>query len=170
MGAANQEENYSLVGSAITSVDQETDLGVVITADLKSSTQSKAAEQKAQKILGYIKRVFRYRNKQTVLALYRALVRPLLEYGAHWSPIRRVDVERLEKVQARATKLVPLIRHKGYQRRLADIAIDAICCPIRVMYKSSSSIEKLWFLHWKIKGGYIFSLVDTLVRFPVEHP
>ena len=32
-------------------------------------------------------------------------------------------MERLEKVQARATKLVPLIRHKGYQRRLADLGL-----------------------------------------------
>ena len=65
-------------------------------------------------------------NKQMVLALYRALVKPLLEYGAQfWSPIRRVDVERLEleKVQARATKLVPSIRHKRYQRRLADLGL-----------------------------------------------
>ena len=94
---------------------------VVITTDLKSSAQCIVAEQKAQIILGYIKRVFRYRNKQTVLALYRALVLPLLEYSAQfWSPIRRVDVERLEKVQARDTKLVPSIRHKGYQRKLAD--------------------------------------------------
>ena len=45
VGAANQEENYSLLGSAITSVDQETDLGVVITVDLKSSAQC----------MGYIK-------------------------------------------------------------------------------------------------------------------
>ena len=87
LGIANQEENYSLLGSAISSVDKETDLGVVITADLKSSAQCIAAEQNAQNI--YIKRVFRYLNKQTVLALYRALVRPLLKYGAHfWSPIR----------------------------------------------------------------------------------
>ena len=47
VGTANQEENYSLLGSAITSMDQETDLGVVITADLKSSAQCIAAEQKA---------------------------------------------------------------------------------------------------------------------------
>ena len=74
-----------------------------------------SADQKAQKILGYIKRVFRYQNNQTVLTLYRALVRPLLEYGAQfWSPIRQVDVERLEMVQAQATQLVPSIRHKGY--------------------------------------------------------
>ena len=124
VGTVNQEENYSLLGSAISSMDRETDLRVVITTDLKSSAQCIAAEQKAQKILGYIKRVFRYRNKQTVLALYRALVRPLLKYGAQfWSPFRGVDVEHLEKVQARATKLVPSICHKGYQKRLADLGL-----------------------------------------------
>ena len=32
-------------------------------------------------------------------------------------------MERLKKVQARATKLVPSIRHKGYQRRLADLGL-----------------------------------------------
>ena len=83
-GTANQEENYSLLGSVLSSVDKERDLGVVITTDLKSSAQCIAAEQKAQKILGFIKRVFRYRNKRTVLALYKALVRPLLEYGAQF--------------------------------------------------------------------------------------
>ena len=65
-----------------------------------------------------------FRNKQTVLALYRALVRPLLEYGAQfWSPICWVDVERLKNVQARDSKLVPSIRHKRYQRRLADLGL-----------------------------------------------
>ena len=69
VGTANQGENYSLLGpGTITSVDQETDLGVVIMMDLKSSAQCIAPEQKAQKILGYIKRVFRYRNKKTLLA------------------------------------------------------------------------------------------------------
>ena len=100
------------------------DSGVFITVNLKSSAQCIASEQKAQKILDYIKRVFRYRNKQTVLALFRALVRLLLEYGAQfWSPIRRKDVERLEKVQARANMLVPSICHYRYQRRLADLEL-----------------------------------------------
>ena len=32
-------------------------------------------------------------------------------------------MERLEKVQYRATKLVLLIHHKGYQRRLTDLGL-----------------------------------------------
>ena len=39
MGTVNQEENYSLLGLAISSVDEERDLGVVITAYLKSSAE-----------------------------------------------------------------------------------------------------------------------------------
>ena len=35
-------------------------------------------------------------------------------------------MERLEKVQARATKLVLSIRHKGYQRRLADLELFSL--------------------------------------------
>ena len=43
----------------------------------------------------------------------------MIEYGAQfWSPTRRVDVERLKKAQARATKLV-----KRYQRILADLSL-----------------------------------------------
>ena len=124
IGSGNQSEPYSLQGSPLSPVSRERDLGVVVTADLKSSAQCVAAEQKAHKMLGYIKRVFRYRNARTVLALYRALVRPLLEYAApFWSPTKREDVARLERVQARATKLVPSIRNKGYQRRLDDLGL-----------------------------------------------
>ena len=47
VGTAIEEENYSLLGSAISNVDEEKDLGVVITEDLKSSAQCIAAGQKA---------------------------------------------------------------------------------------------------------------------------
>ena len=94
-------------GSAISSVNEKEDLGVVITADLKSSAKCIAVEQNAQKILDYIRRVVCYQNKQTVLHQYSALVNLLLEYSAKlWFPIRRVYVEHLEKVQARAIKLL----------------------------------------------------------------
>ena len=64
-----------------------------------------------QKILGFIMRLFRYRNKQTVLALYRPMERPLLGKGAKfWSPIRWVDLESLKKVQR-------------YQKRLTNLCL-----------------------------------------------
>lgn len=122
VGRANPKSNYVLCGEAITERSVEKDLGVLVTNDLKFSKQCLAAESKAQKILGYVRRQFRYRNKQSVLALFNALVRPILEYGVQfWSPNLRRDVVRLEKVQARATKLIPEVRHMGYERRLEEL-------------------------------------------------
>lgn len=123
-GSRNPEANYTLLGAHISPTDVQKDLGVLITKDLKFSRQCLEAEKRANKILGYIKRQFRYRNKETVLSLYNSLVRPLLEYAVQfWSPTLRQDVKRLEQVQARATKLVPEIRFKGYARRLEDLGL-----------------------------------------------
>ena len=127
IGHKNINEKYELLGKEIESVQQEKDLGVVITNDLKSSNQCIEAVKKAQKLLGYIKRQFRTRNKETILTLYNALVRPHLEYAVQfWSPSLRKDIERLEAVQARATKLIPSIRHLGYVRRLERLNLYSL--------------------------------------------
>ena len=119
IGYKNVNAKYELLGKEIESCQQEKDLGVIITSDLKPSKQCIEAEKKAQKILGYIKRQFKTRKKETILTLYNSLVRPHLEYAVQfWAPSQRKDIERLEAVQARVTKLIPSIRHLGYQRRL----------------------------------------------------
>ena len=84
IGHKNKNEKYELLGKEIESVQQEKDLGVVITNDLKSSNQCIEAVKEAQKLLGYIKRQFRTRNKETILTLYNALVRPHLEYAVQF--------------------------------------------------------------------------------------
>ena len=84
IGHKNKNEKYELLGKEIESVQQEKDLGVVITNDLKSSNPCIEAVKKAQKLLGYIKRQFRTRNKETILTLYNALVRPHLEYAVQF--------------------------------------------------------------------------------------
>ena len=54
-------------------------------------------------------------------------MRPHLEYAVQfWSPSLRKDIERLEAVQARATKLIPSIRHLGYVRRLERLNLYSL--------------------------------------------
>ena len=127
IGSRNQNARYELLGKEIASCQQEKDLGVIITNDLKPTKQCVEVEKRAQRILGYIKRQFKTRKKETILSLYNALVRPHLEYAVQfWSPSLRKDIARLEAVQARATKLIPSIRHIGYQRRLDKLNLFSV--------------------------------------------
>ena len=127
IGYRNPKVDYVLQGQTLEETDSEVHLGIVITSDLKPSRQCIEAEKKAQKILGYIKRQFGYRNKEIVLSLYNSLVRPRLEYAVQfWSPSYRMDIDRLERVQARATKLIPELRHKSYQDRLAELGLFSL--------------------------------------------
>ena len=127
IGHKNVNANYSLLGRDVSTCQQEKDLGVVITNDLQPTKQCIEVEKKAQKVLGYIKRQFKSRNKDVILSLYKSLVRPHLEYAVQfWAPSLRKDIERLEKVQARATKIIPSIRNLGYERRLERLNLFSL--------------------------------------------
>jgi ribonuclease P/MRP protein subunit RPP40 len=65
-----------------------------------------------------IKRSFSTKTKKVILNLYEALIRPRLEYAVQaWSPHLHKDIDLLEKVQRRATKLIFGLSDKPYEER-----------------------------------------------------
>ena len=63
---------------------------------------------KACNVLGVIKRNFIHMDKSNFVLLYKATVRPHLEYAnSVRCPFKKGDIENIEKVQKRATKLYP---------------------------------------------------------------
>ena len=57
-----------------------------------------------------------YKDKSLIVPLYKAIVRPHLEYCIQaWSPYLRKDIDMLEKIQRRATKLIPGLRDLRYE-------------------------------------------------------
>ena len=84
---------------------------------------------KANSVLGAIRRSFEYLDKDTFKKLYTALVRPHLEYAnAVWNPSKKKDITTLEKVQRRATKIVPGLGDKSYENRLKDLKLPTMTC------------------------------------------
>ena len=70
-------------------------------------------------MIGLIKRTFIDIDCDIFIKLYKALVRPHLEYGnIIWHPKYKYQSNALEKVQRRATKLVKKCKDMDYEERL----------------------------------------------------
>ncbi|GAB0178711.1 hypothetical protein GRJ2_000336400 [Grus japonensis] len=96
MGRRNPKHNYRLSGERIESSPEEKDL-VWIDGKLNKTWQCTFAAQKANCILGCIKRGVTSRSREVILPLYSALVRPHLEYCVQlWGSQYRRDMALLE--------------------------------------------------------------------------
>ena len=82
---------------------------------------------RANRLVGLIRRTFVFLDKSVFLQLYRGLVRPVLEYAhAVWTPHHQADIEELESVQRRATKLVPGLSTLSYPDRLKNLKLPTL--------------------------------------------
>jgi len=78
-------------------------------------------------MIGLIKRNFIHMDSRTFIMLYKALVRPHVEYAnSVWSPYKKGDIETIEKVQKRATKLVISLKKLPYKERLLQLNLHAL--------------------------------------------
>ena len=127
LGKRNPHHSYRMLGQELVRHSVEKDLGVYVDEHLKFRRQAAAAANKANQILGLIKRTFIHLDSCTLPLLYKALVRPHLEYGNEvWGPFNRADQLLIERVQRRATRLLPELAHLEYEERLCRLQLPSL--------------------------------------------
>jgi len=90
VGRGNPKHKYSLGREWLKGSPEKKDLRVWVDEKLNTSQQCALAAQKANRILGCIKRSMASRSREVILSLCSALVRPHLEYCVQlWSPLYR---------------------------------------------------------------------------------
>ncbi len=108
-------------------VDVERDLGVLFDSKLKFDYHIKSIINKANFALHRISTAFRRLDSKRFLILYKSFVRPLLEFCSPvWNPTTKSLSNLIEKIQKRATKLVPFLRNLSYPERLRSLNLDSL--------------------------------------------
>jgi len=119
IGASNKGTSYEMANKKLAVVKAEKDLGVIVDDTFKVGNQCLKAAKKGNQILGMVRRTFTCKNEKVIINLYKALVRPHLDYSIQaWRPHLVKDKEALEKVQRRATKMVSECKGLTYLDRL----------------------------------------------------
>ena len=163
MGVRNTSVEYYMNGIKLEDIEEEQDLGIIVQNNLKCAKQCAKAVKQANKTLGIIKRTFRHLNQQILLLLFKSLVRPHLEYCVQaWRPHLQKDIDLIEGVQRRATKLIPSLKVKSYQDRLQILKLPTL--ENRRLRGDMIEVFKLLTGFTDVQYTKFFQLGSTLTR------
>jgi len=127
-------------------LDNDKDLGICVDPLLKFSSHVNQKVNKANQIMGMIRRSYCYLDCTSFRYLFTSLVRPHIEYcNTAWYPALKKDMIRIESVLRRSSKLVNGLYDLTYEERLKSLKLPSM----KYRFKRGDMIMVFKILHDK---------------------
>ena len=124
---SSQFYQYTTKEAIITPTITVRDLGINIVPDLQWSPHINIICDSARRITAWILSVFSDRSIDTMLILYKSLIRSRLEYCCPlWDPTKVQDVVALEGIQRSYTSKISSIANLHYHDRLTELKLMSL--------------------------------------------
>ncbi|XP_071160785.1 uncharacterized protein B0403.1-like [Mytilus edulis] len=108
-------------------VECEKDLGVNIDSKLKFDKHIQTQVNKVNQLVGLIRRSFKYLDYKSFCLLFKSLAGPHLAYASSvWSPYKKKDIDSVENVQRRVTKMLRNLKDLSYEDRLKHLKLPTL--------------------------------------------
>ncbi len=155
IGKHNPRHQYTMGGHVLDTTEEERDIGVQMSSNLKPGGQCGKAAMTANRVLGQVSRAFHYRDKETFVKVYKLYILPHLEFAVPaWCPWTKTDADALEKVQRRAVNMVSGLKSRDYSDRLKELGMPTLTQRreeldmtemFKIMTKKSAVDPNIWF-------------------------
>ena len=128
---------------------EEKDLGVTVTDKLNFGKHINCITGETYNIIRNIKVAFTHLDEDMMKKLITSMIRPRLEYAALvWSPNKKKDIRKLERIQRAATKLPETLRELAYEERLERLGLETLeqrreRGDLIALYRIQEGLEKL---------------------------
>jgi ribonuclease P/MRP protein subunit RPP40 len=127
VGYNNPKAEYKMEEGVLQRICEEMDLGIIVQDNLKCAGQCAKVVKTANRVMGMIKRTFGNFSRSIIVKLYKSLIRPPLEYAIQaWWPHLKKDIDLIESVQRRVTRLVVGSKGKEYEDRLQMLGLKTL--------------------------------------------
>ena len=127
IGPNNPNHEYHLNECALKSVNEQSDLGVLITSDLKWESHINKICKKVNSFVYLINQAFKDHSIEMISTLYKSYIRPKIEYAfTVWNPYYIKDIEYLEKIQRKVTKIPSELKDLSYPERLIKFNLTTL--------------------------------------------
>ena len=131
IGTNNPQYSYSIgpenSKTILECTSNEKDIGVHIDPLLKFNLHVHEIIKKANRIKYLIIKNITYKTKNIMVPLFKALVRPIIEYAnVVWNNNQRKYVDDIEKVQRSFTKFITEVRNMEYEDRLHFLNLPSL--------------------------------------------